>query len=263
MAGELMTAAAARSGAEILPVDSEHNAIHQCLRGERPDEVRRIILTASGGPFRTWPVEKIAAATRDEALNHPNWMMGDKITIDSATLMNKGLEVIEAKWLFGLDAERISVIVHPQSVIHSMVEMLDGSVIAQMGVTDMKHAIQYALTYPDRLPNCLPPLDLAAIGKLEFEEPDTKKFPCLALAFDALRIGGTMPAALNAANEVSVEAFLDGKIRVDQIAEINRKVMDLHTVEQVSGLDVVLGVDKWARATAALSLAAATSRASN
>jgi len=153
--------------------------------------------------------------------------------------------------------------VHPQSVIHSMVEMRDGSVIAQLGVTDMKHAIQYALTYPDRLPNCLPPLDLATIGKLDFEEPDTKKFPCLALAFDALRIGGTMPAALNAANEVSVEAFLDGKIRVDQIAEINRKVMDLHTVEQVSGLDVVLGVDKWARETASLSLAAATSKASN
>jgi 1-deoxy-D-xylulose-5-phosphate reductoisomerase len=263
MAGELMTAAAASSGAEILPVDSEHNAIHQCLRGERSDEVRRIILTASGGPFRTWSSEQMAAATRDEALNHPNWRMGDKITIDSATLMNKGLEVIEAKWLFGLDADRISVIVHPQSVVHSMVEMLDGSVIAQMGVTDMKHAIQYSLTYPDRLPNCLPPLDLAAIGKLDFEEPDTKKFPCLALAFDALRIGGTMPAALNAANEVSVEAFLDGKITIDQIAEINRRVMDLHAVEKVTGLDVVLAVDKWARETAGLSLAAATSTASN
>lgn len=263
MAGELMTAAAASSGAEILPVDSEHNAIHQCLRGERPNEVRRVILTASGGPFRTWTRERIAAATRAEALNHPNWSMGDKITIDSATLMNKGLEVIEAKWLFGLDADRISVIVHPQSVVHSMVEMIDGSLIAQMGVTDMKHAIQYALTYPDRMPNCLPPLDLAAIGKLDFEDPDTEKFPCLALAFEAMRVGGTMPTALNAANEVSVDAFLGGKISIDRIAEINRKVMDLHSVSQANGLDVVLGVDKWARETARLSLSATTSTASN
>ncbi|MBK9437683.1 MAG: 1-deoxy-D-xylulose-5-phosphate reductoisomerase [Chloracidobacterium sp.] len=263
MAGELMTAAAASSGAEILPVDSEHNAIHQCLRGERPNEVRRVILTASGGPFRTWTRERIAAATRTEALNHPNWSMGDKITIDSATLMNKGLEVIEAKWLFGLDADRISVIVHPQSVVHSMVEMVDGSLIAQMGVTDMKHAIQYALTYPDRMPNCLPPLDLAAIGKLDFEDPDTEKFPCLALAFEAMRVGGTMPTALNAANEVSVDAFLGGKISIDRIAEINRKVMDLHSVSQANGLDVVLGVDKWARETARLSLSATTSTASN
>ncbi|HQX55294.1 MAG TPA: 1-deoxy-D-xylulose-5-phosphate reductoisomerase [Pyrinomonadaceae bacterium] len=263
MAGELMTAAAAASGAEILPVDSEHNAIHQCLRGERPNEVRRVILTASGGPFRTWTRERIAAATRTEALNHPNWSMGDKITIDSATLMNKGLEVIEAKWLFGLDADRISVIVHPQSVVHSMVEMVDGSLIAQMGVTDMKHAIQYALTYPDRMPNCLPPLDLAAIGKLDFEDPDTEKFPCLALAFEAMRVGGTMPTALNAANEVSVDAFLGGKISIDRIAEINRKVMDLHSVSQANGLDVVLGVDKWARETARLSLSATTSTASN
>jgi len=263
MAGELMTAAAAASGAEILPVDSEHNAIHQCLRGERPNEVRRVILTASGGPFRTWTRERIAAATRTKALNHPNWSMGDKITIDSATLMNKGLEVIEAKWLFGLDADRISVIVHPQSVVHSMVEMVDGSLIAQMGVTDMKHAIQYALTYPDRMPNCLPPLDLAAIGKLDFEDPDTEKFPCLALAFEAMRVGGTMPTALNAANEVSVDAFLGGKISIDRIAEINRKVMDLHSVSQANGLDVVLGVDKWARETARLSLSATTSTASN
>jgi 1-deoxy-D-xylulose-5-phosphate reductoisomerase len=162
MAGELMTKAAASSGAEILPVDSEHNAIHQCLRGESKREVRRLILTASGGPFRDWPKDKIAAATREQALNHPNWKMGEKITIDSATLMNKGLEVIEARWLFGFDADQISVVVHPQSVVHSMVEMVDGSIIAQLGVTDMKHAIQYALTYPDRRENCLEPLDFTA-----------------------------------------------------------------------------------------------------
>ena len=167
MAGELMTAAAAKSGAEILPVDSEHNAIHQCLRGEKTSEVKRLILTASGGPFREKTKQEIENATRAEALDHPNWKMGDKITIDSATLMNKGLEVIEAKWLFGFDADQISVIVHPQSVVHSMVEMVDGSIIAQMGVTDMKHAIQYALTYPDRQENCLEPLDLR-----NTEQPD-------------------------------------------------------------------------------------------
>ncbi len=179
IAGELMTAAAAKSGAEILPVDSEHNAIHQCLRGERSAEVRRLILTASGGPFREWPAERIASATREEALNHPKWKMGDKISIDSATMMNKGLEVIEAHWLFGFDADRISVVVHPQSIVHSMVEMVDGSIIAQLGVTDMRHAIQYALTYPDRQENCVEPLDLATMSRLEFEEPDFERFPCL------------------------------------------------------------------------------------
>ena len=166
MAGELMTKAAAASGAEILPVDSEHNAIHQCLRGERKTEVKRLILTASGGPFREWSKEQIENATRAEALNHPNWKMGDKITIDSATLMNKGLEVIEAKWLFGFDADQISVVVHPQSVVHSMIEMIDGSIIAQLGVTDMRHAIQYALTYPMRKENCTPPLDLSQLRQI-------------------------------------------------------------------------------------------------
>jgi 1-deoxy-D-xylulose-5-phosphate reductoisomerase len=247
MAGELMTAAAAKSGAEILPVDSEHNAIHQCLRGENTAEVKRLILTASGGPFRSKSKDEIANATRDEALNHPNWKMGDKITIDSATLMNKGLEVIEAKWLFGFDADQISVIVHPQSVVHSMVEMADGSIIAQMGVTDMRHAIQYALTYPVRKQNCMPPLDLSSLSQLSFEEPDDERFPCLALAYSALRTGGTMPAALNAANEVAVQAFLDGRINLLEIAQVNGGVMQAHEVEHSAGLDDILRVDRWAR----------------
>lgn len=259
MAGELMTAAAARSGAELLPVDSEHNAIHQCLRGESRAEVRRIILTASGGPFRTRSKEEIAAASREEALNHPNWKMGEKITIDSATLMNKGLEVIEARWLFGFDADQIAVIVHPQSVIHSMVEMKDGSIIAQLGVTDMKHPIQYALTYPTRQKNCLPPLDLAAVSGLTFEEPDMDRFPCLALAYRALRAGGTMPAVLNAANEVSVQAFLDGAIRLNEIAEVNEAVMLEHEATAADSLEAVLAADEWARERAIIKLSRSVS----
>ncbi|MBK9163601.1 MAG: 1-deoxy-D-xylulose-5-phosphate reductoisomerase [Acidobacteria bacterium] len=254
MAGELMTAAAAASGAEILPVDSEHNAIHQCLRGEKNSEVRRLILTASGGPFRTKTKEEIASATREEALNHPNWSMGEKITIDSATLMNKGLEVIEARWLFGFDADQISVIVHPQSVVHSMVEMVDGSVIAQLGVTDMKHPIQYALTYPDRTENCLEPLDLAAVSGLTFEEPDTERFPCLGLAYRALRTGGTMPAVLNAANEVAVRAFLDGRIGLAEIATLNEAVMGDHEPVPADSLEAVLSADAWARSRAIMKL---------
>ncbi|MFZ1701570.1 MAG: 1-deoxy-D-xylulose-5-phosphate reductoisomerase [Pyrinomonadaceae bacterium] len=250
IAGELMMAAAAKSGAEILPVDSEHNAIHQCLRGERKAEVKRLILTASGGPFRGKTKQEIDNATREEALNHPNWSMGDKITIDSATLMNKGLEVIEARWLFGFDADQISVVVHPQSIVHSMVEMVDGSVMAQMGVADMRHAIQYALTYPDRRENCQPPLDLSTLSRLDFEEPDLDVFPCLALAYSALRSGGSMPAALNAANEISVQAFLDGKIRLSEIAQVNAGVMQTHTPENVADLETVLRVDQWARTAA-------------
>jgi len=261
MAGELMTKAAERSGAEILPVDSEHNAIHQCLRGERRSEVKRLVLTASGGPFRTKTKEQIENATREEALNHPNWKMGDKITIDSATLMNKGLEVIEAKWLFGFDADQISVIVHPQSVIHSMVEMVDGSIIAQLGVTDMKHAIQYALTYPDRKPNCLPPLDLARMGSLTFEEPDLERFPCLRLAFEALKTGGTMPAVLNAANEVAVRSFLDGHITLNEIPRINQATMDCHKVAEVTNLETISSADKWARQTAETLLSSAVTSA--
>lgn len=247
MAGELMTRAAAGSGAEMMPVDSEHNAIHQCLRGEKKSEVKRLILTASGGPFRTKTKAEIANATREQALDHPNWAMGEKITIDSATLMNKGLEVIEAKWLFGFEADQISVVVHPQSIVHSMVEMVDGSIIAQLGVTDMKHAIQYALTYPERQPNCMPALALDQMRKLEFEEPDLERFPCLGLAFDALRSGGTMPAALNAANEVAVTAFLSGKIGLTDIARINRAVMDAHENSAADTLEAILAADKAAR----------------
>lgn len=254
MAGELMTAAVAKSGAEILPVDSEHNAIHQCLRGENSAEVKRLILTASGGPFREKTTLQIENATRAEALDHPNWKMGEKITIDSATLMNKGFEVIEAKWLFGFDAEQISVIVHPQSVVHSMVEMVDGSIIAQMGVTDMKHPIQYALTYPDRQTNCLEPLDLSSLSQLSFEEPDNDRFPCLGLAYDSLKSGGTMPAVLNAANEIAVQAFLDGRIRLSEIAGINEAVMNEHTAEPASSIETILAADAWARGRAIMKL---------
>lgn len=254
MAGELMTAAAAKSGAEILPVDSEHNAIYQCLRGERTSEVKRLILTASGGPFRENSKEEIAVASREQALNHPNWSMGDKITIDSATLMNKGLEVIEARWLFGFDVDKISVIVHPQSVVHSMVEMVDGSVIAQLGVTDMKHPIQYALTYPDRQEGCMAPLDLGKLGSLTFEEPDFDRFPCLRLAYEALKTGGTMPAVLNAANEIAVRAFLDGRIGLAEIAALNETVMDEHTATPADSLDAVLNADEWARSRAIMKI---------
>jgi 1-deoxy-D-xylulose-5-phosphate reductoisomerase len=254
MAGALMTEAAKASGAEILPVDSEHNALHQCLRGEKVAEVRRLILTASGGPFRGKTKEEIAGATVAEALNHPTWNMGDKITIDSATLMNKGLEVIEAHWLFGFDADEIDVVVHPQSVVHSMVELVDGSVIAQLGVTDMKHAIQYALTYPERLENCLPPLDFSEISKLTFENPDLERFPNLAVAYKALKKGGTTPAVLNASNEIAVRAFLDQKIRLDEIAVINEKLVDEHTPENVGSLETVLKADEWARKQAIMYL---------
>jgi len=250
MAGELITRAAAKSGAEIIPVDSEHNAIHQCLRGEQRNEVKRLILTASGGPFRTRSKSEIAGATVEQALAHPNWSMGDKITIDSATLMNKGLEVIEARWLFGFGADQISVVVHPQSVIHSMVEMVDGSIIAQMGVTDMQHAIQYALTYPERRATPLPPLDVARLSTLTFEEPDLERFPCLGLAFDALRRGGTTPAALNAANEVAVSAFLDQKIGFGDVAEINAAVIRMHDPQPADKIETILEADRSARDSA-------------
>ncbi|MGI8469122.1 MAG: 1-deoxy-D-xylulose-5-phosphate reductoisomerase [Pyrinomonadaceae bacterium] len=254
MAGELMTKAARENKAEILPVDSEHNAIHQCLRGEKKVEVKRLILTASGGPFRTKSKTEIADATREQALNHPNWKMGDKITIDSATLMNKGLEVIEARWLFGFGADEISVLVHPQSVVHSMIEMVDGSIIAQLGATDMRHAIQYALTYPTRKTNCLEPLDFSKLNQLTFEEPDLEKFPCLALAYRALKTGGTLPAAMNAANEIAVKAFLDNKIRLSDIPKIIENVMDEHQVESVASLEIVLKTDFWARKRAIIKL---------
>jgi 1-deoxy-D-xylulose-5-phosphate reductoisomerase len=252
IAGELMTRAAAESGAEILPVDSEHNALHQCLRGERREEVRRLILTASGGPFREKPLSAIERATVSEAMRHPTWNMGAKITIDSATLMNKGLEVIEAHWLFGFDASEIDIVVHPESVVHSMIELVDGSVIAQMGVTDMRHAIQYALTYPERHPQAaLAPLDLTKLSALHFEAPDTERFPCIKLAYRALRAGGTLPAALNAANEEAVKAFLDGRIRLTDISRVIEKVMDAHETRAVLNLDVVREVDRQSRVESA------------
>jgi 1-deoxy-D-xylulose-5-phosphate reductoisomerase len=254
MAGELMTRAAARSGAELLPVDSEHNALHQCLRGEKRAEVRRLVLTASGGPFRAKDRVEMESASVAEAMRHPTWSMGAKITIDSATLMNKGLEVIEAHWLFGFQAEEIDIVVHPESVLHSMIELVDGSVIAQMGVTDMRHAIQYALTYPERYPSTLPPLDLTKLSSLHFEAPDVERFPCVALAYRALRAGGTLAAALNAANEEAVRAFLDERIRLTDIPSVIEEVMDEHDTQPVSNLDVVLETDRTARLQAGASI---------
>ena len=251
MAGGLVMEAARRHGVSILPVDSEHNAIHQCLHGRPADEVRRLILTASGGPFRDWTLERLTGATPADALNHPTWRMGRKITVDSATLMNKGLEVIEARWLFGVPAERIDVVVHPQSVVHSLVELRDGSQIAQLGVTDMRLPIQYAFSYPDRWDTGLPPLDLTACGRLEFGRPDTARFPCLALAYRALRGGAALPVALNAANEVAVEAFLDEAVPFTAIPVVIAAALDdaeASGLDSPTTLDEVRRVDARARA---------------
>jgi 1-deoxy-D-xylulose-5-phosphate reductoisomerase len=247
MAGELMTRAAREGGAELLPVDSEHNALHQCLRGEKIQEVKRLILTASGGPFRQATLAQMRAATIEQALAHPTWQMGAKITIDSATLMNKGFEVIEACWLFGFTADRVSVVVHPQSIVHSMIEMVDGSIIAQLGITDMRLMIQYALSYPDRLPTKLPELSLDKLSRLEFFEPDLERFPCLGLAYEAMREGGTMPAAMNAANEVAVAAFLEGRIGFMDIPRIIAQTMESHLTRPASSIEAVLEADNWAR----------------
>jgi 1-deoxy-D-xylulose-5-phosphate reductoisomerase len=254
MAGELMTRAARASGAELLPVDSEHNALHQCLRGEKRSEVRRIILTASGGPFRTKTKKQMQESTVSEALQHPTWNMGTKITIDSATLMNKGLEVIEAHWLFGFSPDEIGIVVHPESVVHSMIELVDGSVIAQMGVTDMRHAIQYALTYPDRHSCELPSLDLTALSALHFEAPDLDRFPCIALAYRALREGGTLPAAMNAANEEAVRAFIEERISLTDIPSVIEAVMDHHNTQRAAELTTILEADRSARLTAAVEI---------
>ena len=250
MAGELMTRAAIESGAELLPVDSEHNALHQCMRGEQLREVKRLILTASGGPFRQTPLERMREATVEEALAHPTWQMGSKITIDSATLMNKGLEVIEAGWLFGFAADRISVAVHPQSIVHSMIEMVDGSIIAQLGVTDMRLMIQYALTYPDRLPTELPALGFDKLARLEFFEPDLERFPCLRLAYEAMREGGTMPAALSAANEIAVASFLNRRTKFMDIPRVIEATMEAHQTVPCSSIEAVLEADRWARSHA-------------
>lgn len=251
MAGELMTRAARASGAELLPVDSEHNALHQCLRGEKRSEVRRIILTASGGPFRNSTKREMESSTVSEALQHPTWNMGAKITIDSATLMNKGLEVIEAHWLFGFAGDEIAIVVHPESIVHSMIELIDGSVIAQMGITDMRHAIQYSLTYPERYSCELPQLDLTSLSALHFEPPDTDRFPCITLAYRALREGGTLPAAMNAANEEAVRAFIEERISLTDIPLVIEAVMNSHNNQPATELDTILDADRTARVSAA------------
>jgi 1-deoxy-D-xylulose-5-phosphate reductoisomerase len=247
MAGALVTAAARRHRVAILPVDSEHNAVHQCLHGRSQREIRRLILTASGGPFRDLAAPQLQRVTPDQALRHPTWQMGRKITIDSATLMNKGLEVIEAHWLFGVGADQIEVVIHPQSIIHSMVELVDGSVIAQLGVTDMRLPIQYACSYPERWDGALPSLDLSKAGRLEFHPPDQQRFPCLALAYRALRSEGTLAVVLNAANEVAVAAFLDNRLGFTAIPTVIERTMNAHTVEGVSTVETVRRVDTWGR----------------
>ena len=246
MAGELMTKAVAAAGATLLPVDSEHNAIHQCLDG-RDQPVKRIWLTASGGPFRTASLSEMREATPERALKHPTWKMGPKISIDSATMMNKGLEIIEAYWLFDVTPEQVRVVVHPQSVIHSMVELEDGSLIAQLGVTDMRLPIQYALTYPKRLDTGLPPLDLETPLRLDLEPPDLERFVCIRLAYEALSQGGTAPAVLNAANEVAVAAFLDERIGFLSIGETLQAMLARHDPKRASDLETVLEADRWAR----------------
>ena len=256
MAGALVMDAARRKGVAVLPVDSEHNAIHQCLDGRKGDEVARLILTASGGPFRGTRPEDLLSVTPEDALRHPTWNMGRKITIDSATLMNKGLEVIEARWLFGIGARRIDVLVHPQSIVHSRVEFVDGSILAQLGVTDMRLPIQYAFSYPERWAAPVPPLDLTRAGGLEFEKPDTARFPCLGLAFRALEGDAGLPIVLNAANEVGVAAFLSGRLSFPGIADLIRTAMDEHErrpVAPVHTLADVRAVDRWAHQFAARS----------
>jgi 1-deoxy-D-xylulose-5-phosphate reductoisomerase len=247
MAGELMVEAARASGGRLLPIDSEHCAVHQCLDGRRAEEVRRLVLTASGGPFRKRPRDTFAGVTAAEALNHPTWSMGRKISIDSATLMNKGLEVIEARWLFGVPAERVEVLVHPQSIVHSMVEFVDGTVLAQLGVTDMRLPIQYALSHPERWEAAIPGMDFTRGLCLEFEVPDHDRFPCLGLGYKALAAGGTLPAVLNAANEEAVAAFLDERIPFTAIPESILAVMEAHDTRPVRELRDVLAADAWAR----------------
>ncbi len=251
MAGEAVMTAAREKGVRVLPVDSEHNAIFQCLEGRNSSEVSRLILTASGGPFRKKPAAELAEVTVEQALNHPTWEMGPKITIDSATLFNKGLEMIEARWLFDVEMARVDVIVHPQSIVHSMVEFVDSSVLAQLSVTDMCFPIQYAVTWPERVPNQLPPLDFAELAKLEFEAPRWDDFPALRLAQRAGTEGGTLPAVMNAANEVAVAKFLEKSLRFPKIWETVEETMDAHAVVAHPKLEQILEADSWAREFAA------------
>ncbi|MGH7217070.1 MAG: 1-deoxy-D-xylulose-5-phosphate reductoisomerase [Nitrospiraceae bacterium] len=247
MAGKLMQDEARRYGVRIFPVDSEHSAIFQSLEGHRKEDVRRLILTASGGALWTLGREELQDVTPERALQHPNWKMGAKITIDSATLMNKGLEVVEARWLFDIPESQIEVMIHRESIIHSLVEYADRSMIAQLGLPDMRTPISYAMRYPGRMQLDLPSLELTEIGTLTFCKPDHDRFPCLGLGYESLRIGGTMPAAMNAANEIAVEAFLNGGIRFTDIAEVIRSTMDLHTTKDIETLEDALEADRWAR----------------
>jgi 1-deoxy-D-xylulose-5-phosphate reductoisomerase len=254
MAGEIVMAEARKHGVKVLAVDSEHSAIFQCLDGKPSSSVRRLLLTASGGPFRDktlWPKEKFCEITLERALKHPSWVMGRKVTIDSATLFNKGLEMIEARWLFDIEMPRVGVVVHPQSIVHSMVEFVDGSLLAQLSTPDMCLPIQYALTYPSRASSARVQTNFAKIGTLTFEEPDVDRFPALALARRAGEIGGTLPAVLNAANEVAVEAFVNRKINFPQITETVRATMDAHKVVNHPTLEQILAADTWARQAAA------------
>jgi len=247
MGGPQLVRLAGETGGTILPVDSEHSALFQLLRGVQPQEVHRVVLTASGGPFHGMSREELARVTPRDALRHPTWQMGEKITVDSATLMNKALEIIEARWLFGLPADRIGVLIHPQSVVHCLVELVDGSVLAHMGAPDMRLPIQYALNYPERAPGPAQRLDLGRLGALEFFEPDFDAFPALDLGYRAARKGGTSGAVLSAANEVGVSAFLEGRIGLPDIVETVREVLDRHTVEPEAGLEAVMAADRWAR----------------
>jgi 1-deoxy-D-xylulose-5-phosphate reductoisomerase len=249
-AGELVMAAAKRAGRELLPVDSEHNAVHQCLRGGKEGEVRRLVLTASGGPFRKTPLANLATVSPEQALAHPNWKMGNRITIDSATMMNKGFEVIEARWLFGVRPEQIDVVIHPQSTIHSMVEFVDGSILAQLGPTDMRMPIQYALTYPERVASNQVALDWGKLRRLDFAKVSTRRFPCLRLAREALKKGGAWPCALNAADEVAVAAFLERRLPFPGIAEVIERVLARTPRTRFEKMDDVLAADAEARRTA-------------
>jgi len=265
MAGPFFMRAVRESGATLLPIDSEHNAVFQCLPQEAGRAsvraVRRILLTASGGPFRLAPIERLSLVTPDEACAHPNWVMGRKISVDSATMMNKGLEVIEARWLFDIAPERIEVLIHSQSIIHSLVEFMDGSVIAQLSNPDMRVPIAYALGFPERIESGATPLELAAVGQLSFERPDAQRFPCLGLAYAALRDSGTAPAVLNAANEVAVAAFLEGKLRYTAIAEVIEEVLTRIPAAAADSLDAVLEADRSARCAAADRVAVLMGRA--